>query len=149
MLINRQNRVENNADDPKKQDFLKRYYEPSSETYANAYRSALEAGFSDSYAKVITSPSMGNKWVKLENYLNGSNMTPQHIIKSAERIALHGNKDAEQLKALEFLAKLNGMLIDKKVIASVSIEDLLNDNGTAKLKSDVIEGDILDIDSEV
>ena len=146
MLINRAKRPENMLDDPKKQDFLRRYYEPSSPTYANAYQSALDAGFAESYAKTITSPSLGLKWVKIENYKDATNMTPQHIIKSAERIALRGSKDSEQLKALEFLAKINGMLVEKKVVASVSIEDLLNDDGKAKTADNVIEGDVLDLD---
>ena len=118
--------------DPKKQDFLHRYYNPSSETYANAYQSALAAGYSENYSKQIV--SVGSRWVKIGNYVDATNLTPEHIIKSAERIALKPDtKDSDKLKSLEFLAKTHGMLVDKKIVAHTNIEDWLNEfDGRAK-----------------
>jgi hypothetical protein len=112
--------------DPKKQDFLRRYYEPTSETYANAYKSAIDAGYSENYARQIV--SIGSRWIKIGNYVNSTNLTPEHIIKSAEKIALKPDaKDSDKIKSIEFLAKVHGMLIEKKVIAHTNIEDWLND----------------------
>ena len=39
---------------PKQEAFLSFYVDPKSETYGNALRSALKAGFSETYAKTIT-----------------------------------------------------------------------------------------------
>lgn len=125
--------------DPKKQDFLRRYYSPDSDTYANGFQSAVAAGYSESYARIIMSPSANHKWVNIANYMDSSNMTPQHIIKSAERIALKSNKEGEQLKALEFLAKLNGMLVEKKITATVNIDQLLNDDDRSKSSPDILD----------
>lgn len=125
--------------DPKKQDFLRRYYSPDSDTYANGYQSALAAGYSESYARVIINPSGNHKWVNIANYMDGSNMTPQHIIKSAERIALRGSKESEKLKALEFLAKINGMMVEKKITATVNIDQLLNDDDRSKSNPNILD----------
>lgn len=43
---------------PQQVDFIKYYNNPDSETYNNAYRSAIKAGFSEEYAQVITSRSL-------------------------------------------------------------------------------------------
>jgi phage terminase small subunit len=48
---------------PQQLAFKENYTNPNSETFGNAYRSALNAGFSDEYAKVITSPSAELQWV--------------------------------------------------------------------------------------
>jgi len=124
--------------DPKKQAFLAAYYDPTSEYYANAYRSALHAGFSESYARCLTAPAMNNTWIKAENYYKNTKLTPEHIVKSAENLALRGKKEETKLKALDFLAKIHGMMVEKKITATVNIEELLN----TKDKNDK---DILDL----
>lgn len=129
--------------DPKKQKFLEAYYSPESETYANAYRSALAAGFSPSYAKVIMSPSYNNTWVKIENFQKQTSLTPAHIVKSAEKLALRGKKEDTQLKAIEFLAKIHGMLVEKKITANVNIEELLNTKDEDA--KEILNKDILDL----
>lgn len=125
--------------DPQKQAFLHNYYSPESDTYANAYQSAVAAGYSKSYAKIITSPGAGNKWINISNYMDSTNMTPQHIIKSFERVALRGNKTADQLKALEFLAKINGMLVEKKITATMNIDNFLEDAEKTVKDADIID----------
>lgn len=114
-------------DDPKKQAFLKAYYDPSSETYSNAYRSGLVAGYSESYSRSIRQPGIRNKWIDINNYTDRHDMSPEHIISSYQRLALRSPKEETQLKALEMLAKIKGMLVDKKIIATTTIEDILND----------------------
>ncbi len=113
--------------DPKKQAFLAYYYEPMSPTYANVYRSGLRAGFSEQYCRIMKSPSIGNKWIKLENYVGKSELTPEHIIGGIERVALKGMQEKDKLKALELLAKLKGMLVDRSVTAHVNIEQALSE----------------------
>ena len=113
--------------DPKKQAFLDAYYNPMSDTYANVYQSALLVGYSESYARLMKSPTVNNKWISLENYNGGTEMTPQHIIGGIERIALKGLQEKDKLKALELLAKLQGLLVDKSIVGHVNIESALND----------------------
>ena len=43
--------------------FIQYYFDPKSETFSNARESAVKAGFSESYAKVMTAESFGLKWV--------------------------------------------------------------------------------------
>ena len=113
--------------DPKKKLWLQYYYDPESETFANAYASGLRAGFKDSYARVLNTPSFETKWTNIENYMEQTNMHPQHIVKSFERLALRSPKEETQLKALEHLAKIKGMYVEKKIVATTTIEDILND----------------------
>lgn len=49
---------------PQRQLFKELYTNPESETFGNAYGSAIEAGFSESYAKQITAPSTDLEWVR-------------------------------------------------------------------------------------
>ena len=44
--------------DPRQALFLKHYLDPKSETYSNAYQSALKAGYVEEYAKVILSKDL-------------------------------------------------------------------------------------------
>lgn len=43
---------------PRQSAFLKNYLNPKSETFSNAYQSALKAGFSEEYAKTILSQDL-------------------------------------------------------------------------------------------
>lgn len=47
---------------PQQLDFAMRYYLPNSPTYGNALQSAIKAGFSEKYAKTIT--TMGLDWIE-------------------------------------------------------------------------------------
>jgi len=46
--------------DPRQDLFLSHYLDPNSETFSNAYQSALKAGYSDEYAQVVT---RGRSWL--------------------------------------------------------------------------------------
>ena len=48
---------------PQRLAFKEYYCNPESETFGNAYKSAIKAGFSDEYAQVITAPSKEVEWV--------------------------------------------------------------------------------------
>ena len=48
--------------DPRRTRFIELYTNPRSETFSNAYRSALTAGFSKDYAENIT--SVAPEWFK-------------------------------------------------------------------------------------
>jgi phage terminase small subunit len=55
---------------PQRLSFKEYYCNPASETFNLIEESALKAGFSESYAKVLLSDSTGNDWVKniIKNY---------------------------------------------------------------------------------
>jgi len=111
---------------PKQEKFLILYLDPSSSTFANPYESAMEAGFSESYARIIAAPSVGRKWVKEAR--NIVNLGPEHIAQALTKHALDNeNKTADQLRALELLAKLQGLFVEKKLVGHVNIEAALND----------------------
>lgn len=125
--------------DPRKKLWLQYYYDPESETFANAYRSGIKAGFKDSYARSLNTPSFETKWTNIENYMEQSNMHPQHIVKAFERLALRSPKEETQLKALEHLAKIKGMYVEKKLVGHVNIEELLQEDAEHQEDEDILD----------
>lgn len=110
---------------PKQEAFLKYYYDVNStETFANAYASAVAAGYSDSYAKILTAPSIKNMWIRQNNK---TALTPEHITSIIEKIAMKGMREGDQLRALELLAKFHGMIVDKTENKNLNIEMALED----------------------
>lgn len=92
--------------------FIDNYLTPTSETFANAYQSAVEAGFSKSYARIITNNSLGLEWVQ-EAKKNLSAYEPEHIYRAFQGIAQSNAQDRDKLKALELMGKAQGMFIDR------------------------------------
>lgn len=107
---------------PKQEKFLQNYYDPDSPTFGNAFKSAIEAGYRESYARAMSAPSMNNLWLR-EN--NRTSLTTEHITTLVERIAIRGRREGDQLRALELLAKMNGMIIDRQQSVNVNIETAL------------------------
>lgn len=126
-LTKQQKKLENILNDPQKQAFLEGYYNPVSDTFGNKYRSALNAGYSESYARIIGNPSINTNWIKLENYAGASNLSEEHVVKAIERVALRGQKDSDKIAALKLLSQLKGMLVEKSLVGHVNYEDLIND----------------------
>lgn len=112
---------------PKQEAFLDAYYNPTSETYANIYKSALRVGYKPSYAKLMKAPSIGNKWISIEYYKGASELTPAHIVGGIQNIALRSWKDTDKLQAYKLLAQLQGMLVDKSIVGHVNIEKALEE----------------------
>lgn len=106
--------------------FLEHYLDPDSPTFANPYSSAMEAGYSESYARVIATESVGLQWVKEARNL--VSMRPEHVIQKLQKEALDGdNRAADRLRALELIGKSQGMFVDRKLIGHVNLEQALND----------------------
>ena len=99
--------------DPRHDLFAQYWLTPTSDTFGNAYQSAIQAGFSPHYAKQITSNALSLEWVKdATSKLNKYN--PYHITKLLEKHSTTG-KDTDRLKAIDMLAKINGMYVDRSV----------------------------------
>lgn len=106
--------------------FLQAYLDPQSHTFANVYASAQEAGYSETYAKVMSSPSFNLQWIKEAR--NIVSMKPEHVIQRLQREALNDeNRTTDKLKALELIGKAQGMFVDRKLIGHVNLEQALND----------------------
>jgi len=106
---------------PKQKLFVELYLNPNSKTFGNAYKSAIQAGYNESYAVQIASPAISNKW--LQDYASKSNLSIEHL-KEVVTDIIRGNIDskdytATQLKAIELYAKLDGLLIERKQVQSV------------------------------
>ena len=111
---------------PRQQKFLELYFDPMSKTYANIYRSAREAGYSESHSRTLTRSKNKNMWLK--EYQSKTELTPEHILQGVQNIATQGNaKNSDRLRAYELLARLHGMLVDKSITATVNIQDIIKD----------------------
>jgi hypothetical protein len=110
---------------PKQQLFLQNYFDPTSNTFGNVFRSAVNAGYRESYARSLTRQSNKNMW--LSEYLDNNVLQPEHITAGITNIALNGIRDSDRLKALQLLAQLKGMIVDKSVTAHVNIEQVISD----------------------
>lgn len=84
----------------------------------------MEAGFSESYSREIAKPSNSLLWVKEAR--NIISLRPEHIVQGLQEFALDKSEKSEvRLRALELLAKSQGMFIDRKVIAHGTFEEAL------------------------
>lgn len=111
--------------------------DPAQSTFANAYKSALKAGYSDSYAKNIT--HLAPSW--LSEYIERTQLTDEHIEAGVTALALEvknsKSPDDTRLKAYELLARLRGMLNTNNTnITQVNVQPILG--GTTK-NTDVID----------
>lgn len=114
---------------PQQEKFLILFLDPSSPTFGNAYQSAMEAGFSQEYAKIITAPSVNRLWIKeAHEMLDLVKIGPEHIAAKLSQFALNDdNKTADQIHALEVLARLQGLFVERRQNVNINIEQALND----------------------
>jgi len=93
--------------------FIEYWLDPTNnETFGNAYKAATAAGFSKSYARIITTNTLGLEWVK-EAKKRLAVYETEHIYRGFQDIAAHGAQDRDRLKALELMGKARGMFIDR------------------------------------
>ena len=79
------------------------------ETYGNLAESAVQAGYSRSYANSIV---RNTPWI-LELKEQLQNYTPDHIYRGFQDVAINGEYDRDKLKALELMGKAQGMFVDR------------------------------------
>ena|SRR5688572_16305809 len=92
--------------------FIDAYLKVESDTFGNAYQSAIKAGFSDSYARNITANARNTPWINEIKQLL-ANYEPEHIYLGIQQIATEGRQDRDKLRALELMAKIKGMFIER------------------------------------
>lgn len=129
---------------PQQDLFMELWTNPQSETFGDAYNSALQVGYSPSYAVKISAPSVANKW--LSEYRKGTVFTPEHIKQGIQALAINPKEakspDDTRLKAYELLAKVNGMLNPKAgTVNNIVVTPILSGASTAK--------DVKTVDNEI
>lgn len=112
----------------KQLDWLKYYMDPKEqETYANPYQAAIKAGYSESYARQIMSPSLALQWVQAAKSIMRS-MNTEHIRNVLEDIALNKyEKASDRIAAAKLLGTDQGMFVQKTVTAHIGIEDAIRE----------------------
>lgn len=89
--------------------------------FGDAYTSAIEAGFSDSYARRLTARSMDIDWVA-EARKRLISFKPEHTVKQLEELAMNSRKDADRIRSLEILARIQGMFIDRSINTNIDVK---------------------------
>ena len=125
---------------PRQYRFVELWLDPTNKkTFANTYQAGLEAGFSKSYAKVLTSDAVNLDWVK-EAKKQLAVYEPEHIYRGFQDVATSAKQDRDKLKALELMGKARGMFIDR-VQSQVEVK-FVNDVPRPELeKKEVIDVD--------
>jgi hypothetical protein len=118
--------------------FVENYLTPTSPTFANAYQSAVAAGYSKSYAHIITADALAVEWIA-EAKKQLSSYEPEHIYRAFQDIASSGSQDRDRLKALELMGKARGMFIDR-VQNDVKVT-FINDVPRPESEREVIDAD--------
>lgn len=96
--------------DPRQSLFLAYYLDPKSETFSNAYQSAVKAGYEDEYAKVILNKDLDwlSESVKSSDLLQKAEKRLKQIL-DFEPVDEEGKIDnsllANQMKAIILVAK--------------------------------------------
>lgn len=117
------------VNNPKQDLFLDYYLDVKSDTFANAYQSAIKAGYSKGYADDITKPSSKLEWLRENPRMNKYRL--EHIEnRLQEWVEAEDSRYADKIKAIELLAKLKGLLVERKQVASVVKVELGKANAT-------------------
>ena len=93
---------------PKQQLFIKYWLDSDSTSFGNAYQSALRAGFSKNYARIITSRYTDLDWLS-EYKRNHIDLQPAHITMQLQEIAIKDTSSSIRISALDKLARIHGM----------------------------------------
>lgn len=100
--------------------FLSEYLNPKSDTFGNAYRSALKAGFTESYAQNITAEKP--QWLQ-------DNIGRRDLLAKAEKVFhktlnmktdVEGHEDASLLRIQNDTAKFVGETVGKAIYSKKS-----------------------------
>lgn len=110
----------------RQQDWLQYYLDPKErDTWGNGYQSAIKAGYSESYARNIMSPSLALQWVQQAK--NIVRLNPEHLKYAlAEIIGNKYSKDSDKISAIKLLGVDQGMFVQKQLVGHVNIQDALN-----------------------
>ena len=133
--------------DPNESIFLKAYLDPKSSTIANAYQSAMGAGYEENYAKCILSKDLD--WL-------AENVRDEQMIKLAENNLREGMETDHYEVDDKGVLRINGSVFKTKLDVSKFVSERLNKEKysqkvetklTARVKSETTAtDDDIDID---
>lgn len=125
--------------DPRQAKFLSNYLDPNSKTYSNIYQSALDAGYSESYADNMRAKSL--KWVSG----NVGEVTKDKLVSKAKRV-LDKSLDSVDEKIAQdtakFVAKTDAefsekqehtLVLPKPILGGASVH--LDDSSTEAIEA--------------
>jgi len=105
---------------PQQVDFAMRYYLPNSDTYGNAYQSAIDAGYSEGQAKNITSNDY--QWLeKISMDIYGKATDKKNLVSKAKKVlseSLDGRDKRLAQDTAKFIAKTTPEFSDKLDVTS-------------------------------
>ena len=105
---------------PKQVAFAMRYYLPNSDTYGNAYRSAIDSGYSEGQAKNITSNDY--QWLeKISMDIYGKATDKKNLVSKAKKVlaeTLDGRDKRLAQDTAKFIAKTTPEFSDKVDVTS-------------------------------
>ena len=126
---------------PQQELFMEGWLTPTSQTFGNAYRSALVANYSPHTARLISSPSLNNKWIS--EYLKKLDLTSEHIKQLLQSLAIKVDNsrspDDTRVKALETLAKIHGMIDRGNKVEITVVQPILGGESVKRVDSQVID----------
>lgn len=101
-----------NKPSKKQLQFIEYWLTPSSDTFGNAYQSAIKAGFSKSTALRMTAPVRNVEWIEQAKAMFAS-LQPEHIYAGLQNEAINANASKDRIRAYELMAKIRGMFVDR------------------------------------
>ena len=105
---------------PKQVAFAMRYYLPNSDTYGNAYQSAIDSGYSEGQAKNITSNDY--QWLeKISMDIYGKATDKKNLVSKAKKVlseSLDGRDKRLAQDTAKFIAKTTPEFSDKVDVTS-------------------------------
>lgn len=109
----------------RQEDWLRYYMDPKEKaTFGNDYQAAIKAGYSESYAKGIMSPSLALQWVQQAR--NIMRLNPEHLKLALVQIMTDPMaKDADKIAAIKLLGTDQGMFVQKQITAHIGLEEAL------------------------
>lgn len=116
---------------PKQLKYIAAYEDPNSPTYCNAYKSAIHAGYSESYALSLTSKGQRNQWRDVGDAFR------QELLEKAERNLMKlVDMDEEQVKnpAMAKIMQDTSKFVSERLGKEVySVRQELTDKGGRRL----------------
>lgn len=93
---------------PKQLIFAEYWLSSNSTSFGNAYQSAIRAGYSHNYARIITAQHTNLEWLR-DAKRRLVTLEPEHITLQLQDMAMNAREDSIKLLALDKLAKIQGM----------------------------------------
>lgn len=116
---------------------VENYFNPRNKaTFGNLVESAIQAGYSKSYANSIV---RNQDWI-IELKEQMQRFDPEHIYRGFQELALNADKDADRIRALELMGKSQGMFVDR----SINEHHVTFVNDIPRPDSEIIEAERVD-----